>query len=248
MILYFTGTGNSEFVAKRISERTGDEAVDLFEKIRDKDYSRIKSERPFVFVVPTYGWQIPHIVRDWIGHTGFGGCRKAYFVMTCGGDNGNAGAHIEKLCAKKGFSYMGCVSVVMPENYIAMFHAPEKEEAVQIIQKAMPEIDAAAEAVIAGQKLPEKKCTAADSLKSSLVNAVFYPVFVHSRKFYATDNCVGCGACEKVCPLSNVKLTDGKPVWGDNCTHCMACICRCPKEAVEYGKKTEGKPRYRCPM
>ncbi len=31
---------------------------------------------------------------------------------------------------------MGCAEVVMPENYIAMFNAPEKEEAVKIVKKA----------------------------------------------------------------------------------------------------------------
>ena len=30
----------------------------------------------------------------------------------------------------------------------------------------------------------------------------------------------------------------------DSRTHCMACICYCPKEAIEYGKKSKGKPRY----
>ena len=116
MILYFTGTGNSEFVARRIAEKTGDEIINLFEKIRTGDYSRISSKTPFVFVVPTYAWQIPHIVRDWIGHTKFGGNRSAYFIMTCGDSIGNAGEYIEKLCVKKGFNYMGCAKIVMPEN------------------------------------------------------------------------------------------------------------------------------------
>jgi epoxyqueuosine reductase QueG len=44
--------------------------------------------------------------------------------------------------------------------------------------------------------------------------------------------------------LNNIRLENGKPVWGKNCTHCMACICYCPKEAIEYGKKSKGKPRY----
>jgi len=44
--------------------------------------------------------------------------------------------------------------------------------------------------------------------------------------------------------LNNIHLENGKPVWGKNCTHCMACICYCPKEAIEYGKKSKGKPRY----
>ena len=49
----------------------------------------------------------------------------------------------------------------------------------------------------------------------------------------------------KNCPTNNIVIQNGKPVWGNNCTHCMACICRCPAEAIEYGKKSVGKPRYR---
>ena len=52
------------------------------------------------------------------------------------------------------------------------------------------------------------------------------------------------GKCAEVCPLQNIKLKDGKPVWGGNCTHCMACISYCPTEAIEYGKKSLGQVRY----
>lgn len=44
--------------------------------------------------------------------------------------------------------------------------------------------------------------------------------------------------------MNNIRLENGKPVWGKECTHCMACICYCPAEAIEYGKKSFGKPRY----
>ena len=59
--------------------------------------------------------------------------------------------------------------------------------------------------------------------------------------------CVSCGKCVDVCPLDNVRLTNGLPIWGNHCTHCMACICRCPKEAIEYGKHSKNLPRYTCP-
>jgi len=51
----------------------------------------------------------------------------------------------------------------------------------------------------------------------------------------------------EACPLNNIRLNDSKPVWSKNCTHCMACICGCPSEAIEYGKRSRGKPRYQCP-
>ena len=68
--------------------------------------------------------------------------------------------------------------------------------------------------------------------------------FVKAEAFRATDACIGCGRCVELCPLNNIQLENSKPVWGKNCTHCMACICYCPKEAIEYGKKSKGKPRY----
>lgn len=79
---------------------------------------------------------------------------------------------------------------------------------------------------------------------SGPVNPIFYRFFVKADAFRVNGGCVGCGLCAKKCPLNNVRLKDGKPVWGNECTHCMACICYCPKEAVEYGKKSVGKPRY----
>ena len=56
--------------------------------------------------------------------------------------------------------------------------------------------------------------------------------------------CIGCGKCAKLCPLNNIMLKDGKPVWGDECTHCMACIGNCPTEAIEYGSITQKKEKY----
>ena len=61
-----------------------------------------------------------------------------------------------------------------------------------------------------------------------------------------TDACIGCGKCERVCVLKNISIREGRPIWGEECTHCMACICGCPTEAIEYGKRSQGKPRYQC--
>ena len=80
---------------------------------------------------------------------------------------------------------------------------------------------------------------------SGPVNPLFYHFFVKADAFKVKDACTGCNQCVKKCPMNNIQLIDGKPVWGKNCTHCMACICYCPQEAIEYGKKSVGKPRYR---
>ena len=58
MILYFSGTGNSEYVAKRIEKEIKSESLNLFKKIRNNDYSSLTSHNPWIIVVPTYAWRI----------------------------------------------------------------------------------------------------------------------------------------------------------------------------------------------
>lgn len=167
--------------------------------------------------------------------------------MTCGENIGNAGKYLKKLCAEKNMDYRGCAGIVMPENYIALFSTPTEQKALQIIEQAENRMDRVALYIKNGDKLPECKISLGDKMSSGIVNDFFYPMVVHAKKFYATEACVSCGKCVDVCPLDNVRLTNGLPVWGNHCTHCMACICRCPKEAIEYGKHSKNLPRYTCP-
>ncbi|MFR5601069.1 MAG: EFR1 family ferrodoxin [Lachnospiraceae bacterium] len=248
MIIYFSGTGNSEYAAKRIGQEIGDEVLNLFEKIRNSDFSELHSERPWVMVAPTYAWRIPRIVQDWLERTALSGNKRIYFVMTCGENIGNAGKYLKKLCEEKKLDYQGCMGITMPENYIAMFPVPEKEQALSILQQTEGVIDRAARLIKAEEKFPQPSISIGDKLISGIVNQLFYPTCVHAKKFAVTDACISCGKCSSVCPTSNILLKQGKPVWGKNCTHCMACICRCPQEAIEYGKRSQGKPRYVCPL
>jgi len=247
MILYFSGTGNSEFVAKRIARETGAESLNLWERIRNHDRAALSADSPWILVVPTYAWRIPRIVENWLLETPLCGNRELYVIMTCGSEAGNAGFYAKRMCEKKGMIFRGCFSVVMPENYIAMFEAPGREEALEILTKAEPEIRKAAAYIKHGRDFPRPKAGLVDRLKSGPVNVLFYPLFVHSGKFRALETCISCGRCVTDCPLGNIRLEDGAPVWGENCTHCMACICRCPAGAIEYGKRSAGKVRYVCP-
>ena len=144
MILYFTGTGNSRYVAERVAEVIGDELLDMTERVKRSDTSAVKAER-LVFVTPTYAWRIPKTAEKWIGDTEFTGGKQAWFIMDCGGEIGDAAKYNKLLCGRKGFEYMGTAQVVMPENYIAMFSVPSKEKARQIIRKAEPSIAGAAQ-------------------------------------------------------------------------------------------------------
>lgn len=246
MIVYFSGTGNSAYVAKRLQRELQDEGFDLFSSIRHRKKDALYAKQPWVIVAPTYAWRIPRVVHEWLKEVELTGSRELYFVMTCGGSIGNAGAYLERLCKEKGWSYQGCMQIVMPENYIALYDAPKKQEALTIIHNAEKQIAEAAEYIRTHRRIPKPEISVRDFVNSAWINPLFYPLIVHADKFYATDACISCGKCEQVCPLGNIQRKQGVPDWGKSCTHCMACICSCPKEAIEYGNSSKGKVRYLC--
>ena len=242
MVLYFSGTGNSRYVAKKIAEISGDELVSIGQRIKSGDLSEIRSEKPLVFVGPVYAGRLPRVMEDHIRRTKFSGTQRAYFVVTCAQTPWVTVQYVEKLCAEKNFSLLGFNSVVMPQGYLAGGGTQPKEVNDRILKAAEPKILSIAETIRDKQMLPREQ--PGKAMMSKVLNPIMYSMMISAKGFHVTGKCTGCGKCAQRCPLNNITITNGKPVWGDQCTHCMACIAGCPQEAIEYGKKTVGKPRY----
>lgn len=247
MIVYFSGTGNSRYAASLLAHRLGDDLLDGGAWMKEGKRADLTSDKPWVFVAPTYAWQLPRVFDAFLRQGRFAGSREAWFVMTCGDDIGNPEKELKDLCRAMGLTFRGVLGVVMPENYITLFRAPEKEEAAQIIAAAHPVLEEGARLIARGEPFPQRKKGFLDPVKSGFVNRTFYPLFVKDKAFRVTEDCNGCGLCEKLCPLNNIAMEEKRPLWKGNCTQCMACICGCPKEAIEYGRRSRGKTRYWCP-
>lgn len=247
MILYFSGTGNSKYLAETMANHLNDTTVDIAEHIQAGKHPTFDSDKPYVIVTPVYAWRIPRVLEQWMKACRFIGNRKAYFVIDCGSEIGAAGNYVAKFAAKLDFDYMGTAEVIMPENYLVMFTPPPAEEDEGIITKATAKTEKLGALIATQTPFDPIKNTFVGHLCSDIVNPLFYTFYIGAKKFYATDACISCGKCVKNCMVNNITLKDGKPIWGTDCTHCMACICKCPTEAIEYGKHTKGLRRYVCP-
>lgn len=154
MIVYFSGTGNSAWCAHWLAERLEDEVVDAGRLMKADEVGRLSSRKPWVFVAPTYSWQLPDVFARWLRTCSFAGSFRAYFVLTCGSDIGNAGSYLEALCHDLGFVYQGVLPVVMPENYLALFPVPGEEEARGIIAAARPTLEEGLERIRTNDTFP----------------------------------------------------------------------------------------------
>ena len=245
MILYFTGTGNSRYLAEGIAKITGDdEIVSVNELMKVKDGDTFKSEKPFVFVAPVYAWKIPIVMSDFIKNSKFIGPKEAYLIVNCGSTIAGTYSYAKDDFKEVGLEIKGFAGINMPENYIAFFKAPDEVEADKIIAKARDKITEIAAMIKNNESFFIRSGKIYGRPLSLILNKPFYKFKVSSKGFHTLDNCNSCGKCVNLCPLNGIDLVNNKPKWNGKCTHCMACICACPNEAIEFNKSSVGKRRY----
>ncbi|MCR5106814.1 MAG: EFR1 family ferrodoxin [Lachnospiraceae bacterium] len=247
MVLFFSATGNTEFIADNIAKDIGDESLDLLERIKRSDFSDIYSEKPFIICAPIYVCEMPRFLAAYLKKVRLLGNRLVYFVFTSGGYTGIAPVLAKRMVRKKGMIYMGRAEFKMPRNYplsdrYRLLSDEEDMERIRASYRKIPRV----EALIKKEKYLKGRHV---FLFELMITLPYNPLWVRynqpSKPFYATDKCIGCHKCEKVCPLNNIYFDDKYPKWKSSCAHCMACYSSCPKEAIEYGDKTLGKKRYR---
>ena len=246
MVLYFSATGNTEYVARELARQLNDECLDLLPRVRSGDHSPLHSDKPFILCAPIYVCEMPRFLSKYMKQQTFSGSREMYCVFTSGGYCGIAGPLAKSLFRKKGLTYRGHAEITMPRNYVANDHYPmlPPEQVEARIRKAQVQIDQTAACSRSGEALRARHVFLFESLITLPFNPVWCKYKLTAKAFYATDACIGCGKCANLCPLNNITIKDSKPIWADQCTHCMACIANCPTEAIEYGTLTHGKERY----
>lgn len=245
-IFWFSGSGNSLHVAKKIAEGLGD--CELVPVARSMDGIEILPER-MGLVFPVYAWGPPKIVVDFIDSLPSGNPEYAFAVATCGASPGSTMSITRGRLKKRGISLDAGLTVKMVENYPPMGGAPGEEKQRESLDAAEEEIDRIIEKLRNGFR----GTSGGKNPFFWLLGRIVYPMFRKhvsdsAGKFFGDGKCTSCGVCVKVCPVSNIELgEDGRPVWGDRCEQCYACFHWCPEEAVQYGKKTEKQNRYHHP-
>lgn len=256
MIICFSGTGNTEAVARRL-DLTLREGVTM---VRGRlltgpepQLSPAPNDRTIVWAFPTYSWGIPPLMAAFMERVSIPQADSAdhFMVTTCGDDTGMLDRQWRRIMARRGWKAKAAFSVAMPNTYTLLSGFDVDPAAVEQakIDAMAPRADAIAALIAAGSDTDSIHRGALPRLKSAI-----YPWFsrhgVNPRRFVCrVDSCVSCGKCAGACPTANITMTPDaggrlRPVWGDSCAMCLACYHTCPVHAVEYGRATRSKGRY----
>ncbi len=234
MIYYFSGTGNSQWVAMQLASKTNDIAVNIIEC----SVPQSMKDQTIGIVFPIYAWGAPEPVLEFVkklaGEPAF-----TYGVCTCGADAGKAMDKLNDI-----FPLNSKYSIVMPSNYIMGEDVESEEIIASKIAKAKERLEVIAMQILQMQSVNEVNKGSLPWIKSNLANYGFNRFARSTKPFSVTDKCTTCGLCARNCPANTIKMVDGKPQWSEKCYQCTACINRCPVKAIEYGKATTTRGRY----
>lgn len=240
MILYFSGSGNNKFIANYINKTLNDEVISLNEVIKFNKPLEFNSSLPYLIITPIYAWRYPLIIEDLIKKANFNGNNKIYFIASMGQNSGDAQKYLKEIALNKKMEYMGYSKVIMPSNYVVSEKAISNDEAIKIINDALPIINNLALLIKNNQKFDEPKKEHFGKMYSSFINYGFNKYFKSSKNFKVSDSCIKCKKCIEVCPLNNVSLVNNKITFSTNCMFCLSCMNHCPINAITYNNKKNG--------
>lgn len=256
MIYYFSGTGNTRWLARTLAAALNMEAVDICSKgIDGFDICELglpdDGGEPIGFAFPIHGWQPPQIMRRFVQSippSVLGG-RYIFAVCTCGDETGDALSIFRRELSLKGMKLDFCASVQMPNTYVCLPFMDTDPHDVEErkLAAARTTMEALAEQINRHEQGEYLKKGNAPWLLTHVIGEYFNHRMISDRKFYVDNNrCIHCGKCMDACPTGNVTLSDISPEWRHDgtCTGCLACYHVCPRHAISYGKITAMRGQF----
>lgn len=251
VIYYFTGTGNSLAAAKKIATVLGDCELVPIAPLAGTAGNIVPSAGRVGIVCPVYDAGLPVIVAEFAGLLNLAGTRYIFGVVTLGGTGGTAALR-QLSCTlnqKNHRTLNAAFDVKMPGNFPPVHRPPEGAEREAILAAADKCLDGIATRIKNNEEVPP-----GFSLFAWLMHAATYRFFSGAirdgdSKFSVSDACTSCGTCAAVCPVKNIKMEQGRPVWQHRCECCCACLHFCPTRAIDLHsmRGTKGRGRYRHP-
>jgi len=244
-ICYYTGSGNSLWVARTLTAELGDA-----EMISIADWERVKAidSEGIGFVFPVHIWGIPGPVIKFVNELLLPRPEYIFAVAVNAGQVANTLVQLGALLKERNLLLSSGFEINLPSNYAPWGGPGPKEKQAVKFNLARNKISRIAASVRAKETMPvEKGPLWARLLFTPIYKMTFNRIPTMDRQFWVDEKCNHCAICSRVCPSENITMEEGKPVWNHRCEQCFACLQWCPQEAIQYGKKTPKYERYHHP-
>lgn len=233
-VYYFSGTGNTQLVAKKIVEtfRSRGFSASLFSMEKTENVI-IEDDDIIGIGYPVAVFSTFPIVFRFLDRMGPVKGNGAFVFDTMGGSSmcGIMG-RMKNIVRGKGFTPLACKEFRMPPNLF--FHYPEKR-CRELISKSLARAERFVDEIIAGKARWKHTPLLSDlvpNLSSALYNLSqcrWHQKYLKMKIDHA--KCNSCGICAEKCPVHNIEMLE-KAIIGDRCQYCFRCAGICPRGAI----------------
>jgi ferredoxin/flavodoxin len=255
LVLYFSGTGNTAFVAKKLYQRlkTDYPSVDLA-SIETFPPEAVATYDRLYFGFPVYGCDMPLPVQQYCKEISLPTSKRVILFSTMGMYGGNANRILAKRFSKRGMTTSYALEVTMPGSDGLVFLHENSRYVKRVKVRDFENDRAILEAIsllvqalgLETEKLPPFRL--GGMFATLFLQIAFRPLErIFKNKFWANDSCVGCRLCELNCPSKNISVSNTQVVFHDSCFLCMRCINQCPSRAIQIGSMTDTTFRWKGP-
>jgi ferredoxin len=250
-ILYFSGTGNSLQVAKDINRELDHSSLCNIASIISEEKIKIEGEI-FGIVFPVIYARLPLMLERLLEKLEINKDTYIFAIATHGGAPAEVLVKLRKKLQSKGIELNSGFLIRMPANDIFAYGADSVKKQNMNFEREKEKVKQIG-SIINERKTQECEMstlridTLIDRTFIKITNNIVAKLHLRDKEFWVNDNCNGCKLCERICLANNIQFNDDKPSWKHNCEQCTACIQYCPKEAIQWGKKTARRKRYRNP-
>ena len=238
IIFYFTGTGNSLYVARQLAGENG-ELLSIPQMVKKGRYDFEADEIGIVY--PVYGHMPPNMVREFIKKATLKAEYK-FAVLTYGNRKCSAVEIWDEVSKKAGKAFDYIATIVMVDNWLPNFDMNEQIK----IDKHIPENLQKLSEDINGRKHWHEPVTEEERqqhqgfMAYTKIDPEVGFLMKSEKCFTVTDSCIDCGICTYVCPRGNYELTSKGARMSGDCEFCFACIQNCPQKAIRFKASDEG--------
>lgn len=246
-ILYFSGTGNTAFVAEQIEKQLKARGEQVERKALETVHpDEAGTGKLLYFGFPIYACASPVPVAEFIRGMKTGKPLKVKLFATKAYFSGKALSRTGMKLEERGFEVLSTFETKMPGSDGLAFLRKESRAAQRLLQNFSGVIGGLEAWVEKDHFIPWRR-RGPDIVGCLFSLAMKQAEHSLASRFTADAQCNLCRLCIRICPAANISENEGSICFGKECFLCMRCLHQCPKEAIQIGSKTVGRFRYKGP-
>lgn len=247
-IFYFSGTGNSENVARWMASTAAD--LGLESKICNiaetdrKSMNPVPADSMIILVSPVHGFNYPPVMLNFIARFPKGNNQVVLMDTRAGmlignynlpGISGAAFLLSAIILKLKGYCIASMKSVDLPSNWISLHPGLNTRTVTILHEKQKARVNEFANQIFHGKRryIPFYEILVDVIVSPIAIAYYFVGRFVFAKTFYASGDCNNCDACIQNCPVKAIIKVDHRPFWTFRCESCMRCMSNCPKKSIQ---------------